>query len=183
MEAILLVIVIIVVIAIGLILTYNRLVALKARVENAWSQVDVQTKRRFDLIPNLVEVVKGYAKHEKEVFTQVTAARSAIMSAKTIGDKAKAENQLTGALKSLFAVAENYPQLKASENFMQLQEEVSGTESKIAYSRQFYNDSVMEYNQSIKMFPTNVVAGMLGFTDKQYFETPDAERQPVKIKF
>ena len=183
MDPILLIIGIIVVIVVALILIYNKLVSLKVRVENAWSQIDVQTKRRFDLIPNLVETVKGYAKHEKDVFTQVTEARSAIMKAKTIGDKAKAENQLTGALKTLFAVAENYPQLRASENFMQLQEEISGTESKIAYSRQFYNDSVMEYNQSIRMFPTNVIAGMLGFMEKQFFESPDSERQPVKVKF
>jgi len=133
---------IVVIAVISLISIYNRLVVLKNRIDNAESQIDVQLKRRYDLIPNLMETVKGYAKHEKDLFTDVTKARAAMTNATTIGEKSKASNMMAGALKSLFAVAENYPQLKANENFMMLQEELSGTESKIAYSRQFYNDTV-----------------------------------------
>lgn len=163
---------------------YNRLVALRNRIENAWSQIDVQLKRRIDLIPNLVETVKGYAAHEKETFERVIQARSAMVNAgSNVTAQAQADNLMTGALKSLFAVAEAYPELKANQNFMMLQEELSGTEGKIAYSRQFYNDTVLQYDNAIEMFPTNILAGMFSFQPKPYFEAPAAEREPVKVKF
>ena len=170
-------------IVIWLIVTYNGLVVMKNRIENAWAQIDVQTKKRYDLVPNLVETVKGYAKHERTVFTEITKARSAITKAGSVEEKAKAENMLTGALKSLFAVAENYPTLRASENFMQLQEELSGIESKIAYSRQFYNDSVLNFNAKIQTFPTKLIASMFGFLQKPYFEIEEAARKVVKVNF
>jgi LemA protein len=176
-------IVLIAVAAIAFVLVYNSLVGRRAQIDNAWSQIDVQLKRRYDLIPNLVETVKGYAKHEKALFENVTQARSALMSAQGVGEKAKADNVLSGTLKSLFAVAENYPQLRANENFKMLQEELSGTENKIAYSRQFYNDSVMAYNVAIKTVPTNAVAGMFGFSQREFFKTEGAERESVKVKF
>lgn len=169
----------------GLIAIYNRLVTLRNRIDNAWAQIDVQLKRRYDLIPNLVETVKGYASHEKEVFQKVTEARASAINAGGVGDQAKAENMLTGALKSLFAVAENYPELKANENFMMLQEELSGTEGKIAYARQFYNDSVMKLNTAIQTFPSNLLAGMFGFTAREYFDLEGEKeaREPVKVDF
>ena len=170
------------VIALLLILLYNSLIRLRLRVENAWSQIDVQLKRRYHLIPNLINAVKGYMKHEKGVLEEVTKARTSLMSG-SMSDKAKASNQITDALKTIFAVAENYPQLKANENFMQLQEELSGTESKIAYARQFYNDSVMDYNQGIQTFPRNIFAGMFNFTKKDFFETQGKERENVKVEF
>jgi LemA protein len=164
--------------------TYNSLIVGRNRVDNAWSQIDVQLKRRFDLIPNLVETVKGYAKHERKVFEEVTKARTAMGSAKTLAEKAKADNMLSGTLKTLFAVAENYPTLKANENFLQLQEELSGTESKIAYSRQFYNDSVLNFNNKLQVFPTNAIGTMFHFAKKDYFKTEgEEERKPVKVKF
>jgi LemA protein len=163
---------------------YNRLVSLRNRIENAWSQIDVQLKRRIDLIPNLVETVKGYAKHEKETFERVIQARSALVNAGgDVKAQAQADSMLTGALKSLFAVAEAYPELKANQNFMMLQEELTGTESKIAYARQFYNDSVLQYDNGLEMFPTNILAGMFGFQPKPYFEAPAGEREPVKVQF
>ncbi|TPW17848.1 MAG: hypothetical protein FD129_212 [bacterium] len=163
---------------------YNRLVALRNRIENAWSQIDVQLKRRVDLIPNLVETVKGYAAHEKETFERVIQARSALVNAgSNVAAQAQADNMLTGALKSLFALAEAYPELKANQNFMMLQEELSGTEGKIAYSRQFYNDSVLQYDNALEMFPTNILAGMFGFQPKPYFEAPATDREPVKVTF
>jgi LemA protein len=171
------------VILLFLISAYNQLVVLRNRIKNAESQIDVQLKRRYDLIPNLVETVKGYAKHEKGVFEEVTKARSALMSAKGMGEKAEANNMMTSALKSLFAVAENYPKLKANENFMMLQEELSGTESKIAYSRQFYNDTVLSYNNKMQLFPTNLVAGMFSFKEHEFFETPAEEKKAVKVQF
>ncbi len=178
------VIILIVVIAAILILAYNGFVGKKLRADNAWSQIDVQLKKRFDLVPNLVETVKGYAKHEREVFENVTKARAQMMGAGTLADKAKASDALSGALKSLFAVAENYPQLRASENFKMLQEELDGIESKIAYARQFYNDSVMDYNTSLQVFPGNVFASMFGFKSKEFFEVASpAEREAVKVKF
>ncbi|MFH1915876.1 MAG: LemA family protein [Nanoarchaeota archaeon] len=184
MLAIYIIIAIVVLILLILIGIYNSLVVLRNRIENAWSQIDVQLKRRYDLIPNLIETVKGYAKHERKVFENVTKARSAMGDAKSLPEKAKADNMLTGALKTLFAVAENYPTLKANENFMQLQEELSGTENKIAYSRQFYNDSVLKLNTKIQTFPTSVIAGMFNFTAKEYFKTEGkAEREPVKVSF
>lgn len=165
-----------------LVLVYNRLVQLKVRIENAWAQIDVQLKRRYDLIPNLVETVKGYAKHEKGTLTEVTKLRAQIMSG-TPGERAKANDMLTGALKSLFAVAENYPQLKANENFKALQDELAGTENKIAYVRTAYNDSIMEYNTSVRQFPTNLVAGIFGFAANQFMEISPAERGNVKVQF
>jgi len=165
------------------IVAFNSFVTLKNRINNAWSQIDVQLKRRADLIPNLVETVKGYAKHEKSVFENVTKARAAMLGATTIKDKAKADNMLSNALKSLFAVAENYPKLEASQNFKMLQEELSGTESKIAYSRQFYNDNVMEYNIKLEKFPTNLIGKMFGFKEKEFFKTEGKEREVVKVSF
>jgi LemA protein len=175
---------IIVVAAIVLIaVMYNSLIVMRSRVDNAWAQIDVQLKRRADLIPNLVETVKGYMKHEREVLENVTKARSAIMSAKGPKEAAAAEGMLSGALKSLFAVAEEYPKLRANENFMMLQEELSGTESKIAYARQLYNDTVLSFNQTIMQIPWNLLAGPLGFKDREYFKAEEAERKAVKVKF
>lgn len=162
---------------------YNRLINLRNRIDNAWSQIDVQLKRRYDLIPNLINTVKGYAKHEKELLENVTKARSEAISAGSVGDQAKAENMLTGTLRSLFAVAENYPDLKANQNFMMLQEELSGTESKIAFARQFYNDTVMSYNTTIQTIPNNFVAGMFGFGERDYFEIEETSREPVNVDF
>lgn len=162
---------------------YNGLVSLKMRVKEAWSQVDVQLKRRSDLIPNLVETVKGYAKHEKSVFENVTKARSALLSAKSPAAKAEANNQLAATLKSLFAVAEAYPQLRASENFGQLQRELEDTEDKVAYSRQFYNTAVMDYNTRIKIFPNVLIAHHLGFTDEEFFAATEEEKKKIDVKF
>jgi LemA protein len=173
-------IVILFLVVIGL---YNRMVSFRNRIDNAWSQIDVQLKRRYDLIPNLVETVKGYAKHEREVFENVTAMRSKAIAATTVSDQSQAEGELTQTLKSLFAVAENYPELKANQNFLALQEELSGTESKIAYSRQFYNDSVYRYNTTIQTFPGNMLAGPFGFSKRQYFEAEPESRGPVKVEF
>ncbi len=163
---------------------YNRLINLRNRCDNAWAQVDVQLRRRYDLIPNLVETVKGYAKHEREVFQKVTEARSKAINASTVKEQSQAENMLTGALKSLFAVVENYPELKANQNFLMLQEELAGTEGKIAYARQFYNDSVMKFNVKQQVFPSNMVAKMFNFKEKEYFEIEEPEaRAPVEVNF
>ncbi len=162
---------------------YNSLVTLRVRIKEAMSQIDVQLKRRADLIPNLVETVKGYAKHEKGVFEEVTKARSALMKAEGPKDKAQADNMLSGALKSLFAVAENYPTLRASENFQQLQKELSDTEDKVAYSRQFYNNIVMEYNAKIAVFPNSLLAQNFGFKEEEFFEANEEERKKVDVKF
>lgn len=162
---------------------YNSLVTLRVRIKEAMSQIDVQLKRRADLIPNLVETVKGYAKHEKGVFEEVTKARSALMKADSAHAKAAADNMLTGALKSLFAVAENYPTLRASENFQHLQKELSDTEDKVAYSRQFYNNVVMEYNTKIAMFPNVVIANTFGFKAEEFFAATEEERKKVDVKF
>jgi LemA protein len=163
---------------------YNRLINLRNRCDNGWAQVDVQLRRRYDLIPNLVETVKGYAKHEREVFQNVTEARAKAINAGTVKEQGKAENMLTGALKSLFAVVENYPELKANQNFLMLQEELAGTEGKIAYARQFYNDSVMKFNVKQQVFPSNIVANMFNFKEKEYFEIEEPEaRAPVEVKF
>jgi LemA protein len=163
---------------------YNSLVVLRNRCDNGWAQIDVQLRRRYDLIPNLVETVKGYAKHEREVFEKVTQARTQALNAGTVKDQGLAENQLAGALKTLFAVAENYPELKANQNFLMLQEELAGTESKVAYSRQFYNDSVMKYNTRLQTFPSNVMAGMFGFKEREYFLVAEPEAKgPVKVSF
>ncbi|NPV59509.1 MAG: LemA family protein [Actinobacteria bacterium] len=165
---------------------YNKLVRDRNRVDNAWHQIDVQLKRRYDLIPNLVETVKGYASHEKEVFEKVTQARAMGINAQTVGEQAQAENMITQALKSLFAVAEAYPDLKANQNFLMLQEELSGTESKIAFARQFYNDSVMTYDTNRQRFPANIIAGMFSntFKPREYFEIEvAAEREVPKVQF
>jgi LemA protein len=163
---------------------YNGLVLLRNRANNAWAQVDVQLRRRYDLIPNLVETVKGYAKHEREVFQKVTEARSKAIDAGSVKEQGEAENMLTGTLKSLFAVVENYPDLKANQNFLMLQEELAGTEGKIAYARQFYNDTVMKFNTRQQVFPSNIIANMFNFKEKEYFEIEEPEaREPVKVKF
>ena len=162
---------------------YNGLITMKTQIDEAWSQIDVQLKRRTDLIPNLVASVKGYAKHEKTVFENVTKARTALMNAGSPEKMAKANDQLSGALKSLFAVAESYPQLKANENFLQLQQELGDTEDKVAYSRQFYNSTVMEYNVKVKVFPNVLLAGAFGFTEKPFFKTEGSERNAVKVDF
>ena len=162
-----------------IIMAYNRFIVLRNRINNAWSQIDVQLKRRYDLIPNLISTVKGYVKHEKTVLTELTKARSQLVSG-SMEQKAKASNQITDALKSIFAVAENYPQLKANENFKMLQEELSGTESKIAYARQFYNDNVLELNNKVQQFPSNVMANMLGFKVRDFFKTEEAEKKAVE---
>ncbi len=174
---------IVVLVVLILIVYYNRFVVLKNRIDNAWAQIDVQLKRRYDLIPNLIETVKGYAKHEKKVFEEVTKARSALMGATTLKDKAKANNALSETLKSLYAVAEAYPKLQASDNFKMLQEELSGTESKIAYARQAYNDTVLSYNNSIQSFPGNAIAGTFNFKEREFFKTDEVEKATVKVNF
>ncbi|PIY71882.1 hypothetical protein COY87_03880 [Candidatus Roizmanbacteria bacterium CG_4_10_14_0_8_um_filter_33_9] len=166
-----------------LIGTYNGLVTVKTRIQEALSGIDVQLKRRADLIPNLVETVKGYAKHEKTVFENVTKARSSLMSAGSLQEKAEANNQLSGALKSLFAVAEAYPELKASTNFQDLQRQLEDTEDKVAYSRQFYNSNVLDYNTRILLFPSSIIAGMFGFTKSDFFAATEEERKKVEVKF
>ena len=170
-----------------LVAMYNRLVTLRQRVREAWSDIDVQLKRRYDLIPNLVETVKGYAAHEKGVFESVTQARANAIAAGATGSpeqRAQAENILTGALRSVFAVAEAYPQLQASQNFRDLQENLTATEDKIAFPRRFYNGNVRDYNTGLQTFPTNILAGMFGFTAEQYFELADAkEREAPKVSF
>jgi len=179
--AILAVLVVLVLIIIGV---FNKLVTLQKRVNNAWAQIDVQLKRRADLIPNLIETVKGYAKFEKKVLTEVTKARTAIMGAKTPAQSAKADNMLAGALKTIFAVAESYPTLKASDNFKGLQEEFAATENKISYARQFYNDSVMQFNTAIAVFPNNVLAGMFCMAKpREYYEIAESEKKVVKADF
>jgi LemA protein len=175
-----------VVVAIALVVVYylNRIMILSNRIDNAWSQIDVQLKKRADLIPNVVETVKGYAKHEKDVFKSVTDARERMLGAKGIKEKADAENQITAALKTVFAIAEAYPELKASENFKLLQEQLDGIESKVAYARQFYNDSVLQFNNLITTVPGMWFAGMFGKkTPKEYFEASDADKKPVKVEF
>lgn len=163
--------------------TYNGLIILKTRIQEALSGIDVQLKRRTDLIPNLVETVKGYAKHEKEVFENVTKARASLMSAGSLDQKADANNMLTGALKSLFAVAEAYPELKANANFQDLQRQLEDTEDKVAYSRQFYNSNVLEFNTKIQVFPNNMIANALGFKMAEFFAATEEERKNVSVKF
>ena len=177
-----LLILLIVVIGYG-IWAYNNFVRLINRTKEAWADIDVQLKRRYDLIPNLVNTVQGYAKHEKGVFLEVTKARTALMGARGVEKKAEANNMLTDALKSLFAVAENYPTLRASENFKHLQEELSDTENKIAYSRQFYNSNVMVYNTKIATFPTMFVAQAFNFKSDEFFAANEEERKAVKVTF
>lgn len=174
---------IIVVIGIVLAMMYNGLVQLRVRSDSAWSDIDVQLKRRHDLIPNLVETVKGYAAHEKGTFENIAKFRSMAMQATGPADKAAAENQLTGALKSLFAIAENYPQLQASQEFTQLQNSLSQTEDSIQNARRYYNAVVRDLNTKIQSFPTNLIASTFGFQQKQFFETAAADREPVAVKF
>ena len=165
------------------VVTYNGLVRLRNRIQNAWAQIDVQLKRRYDLIPNLVETVKGYATHEKGTFEAVTQARANAINAEGPAAQAQAENMISGALKSLFAVSEAYPDLKANQNFLSLQEELSGTEGRISYARQFYNDAVLRLNTKIQSFPSNILAGMFGFKEHEYFEADDTSRGPVSVQF
>jgi LemA protein len=174
---------IVVLVGLWLILSYNRLVSLRNRIENAWAQIDVQLKRRYDLIPNLVETVKGYARHEQGTLEKVIQARNMAMQASGPAEQAQAENVISGALKSIFALSEAYPDLKANQNFVSLQEELSGTEGRIAYSRQFYNDVVYKYNTKIQSFPTNFIAGTFKFTEREYFEADDDARGPVQVSF
>lgn len=162
---------------------YNSLLSARLRVKEALSHIDVLLKRRTDLIPNLVETVKGYAKHEKELLENVTKARASVMKADNLHQKAEASNMLSETLKSLFAVSENYPTLRANENFAKLQDELSDTENKIASSRQFYNSTVLEYNTKLAIFPNNLVAGLFNFKEEEFFEADDAERKPVKVSF
>lgn len=172
------------VIAIAIIGIYNKLVHLKMRVKNAWAQIDTQLKRRFDLIPNLVETVKGYMVHEEKTLKEIVEARNNFASAEGVQGKAEANNVLSNSLKSIFALSEAYPDLKANENFNSLQVELSGTEDKIAYARQFYNDTVQMYNTAIMSFPANIIAGMLGFKEESFFEvTDEAQREAVKVQF
>lgn len=179
------IILLIILVAVGgwIVGIYNKLASIKVKISEAWSQIDVQLKRRADLIPNLVESVKAYASHEKEVFENVTRARAALLNSKNPNEAEAADNMLTGALKSLFAVAEAYPELKAQEGFINLQKELSDTEDKVAYSRQFYNSVVRQFNELIVMFPSNLVAGMFGFTKQEFFEADEKEREAVKVDF
>jgi LemA protein len=183
MVVVIVVIVLVVLIGIYLMVSYNGLVALRNRIENAWAQIDVQLKRRYDLIPNLVETVKGYAAHEKGTLDAVIQARNMAMTATGPQDQAAAENMITGALKSVFALSEAYPDLKANQNFAQLQEELTGTESRIAYARQFFNDVVNKYNTKIQSFPAVLIAKRMGFQEREYFEADDDSRGPVQVKF
>lgn len=171
------------VIVLWVIYAFNRFVSFRNRAKEAWADIEVQLKRRYDLIPNLVETVRGYMKHEDSVFTKVTQARSQAMQATGAQNKAEAENALSGTLKSLFAVAEGYPELKASQNFLQLQDEISDTENKIQASRRFYNGQVRDFNTKIQVFPTNLIANMLKFTAYEYFEANEQEKENVKVQF
>jgi LemA protein len=179
------IIILIILVGFGLWLigVYNGLIKLRNRVDEAWSDISVQLKRRHDLIPNLVSTVKGYAKHERELFEKVTEARTRAMGAKTPKEQAETENMLSDTLKSLFAVAENYPDLKANQNFLELQKELTDTEDKIQASRRFYNGNVRDFNTKIQVFPNNLVAGMLKFKDYEFFEIEEGEKENVKVEF
>jgi LemA protein len=179
----LLIVIVLIVLAVVVIAMYNGLVRLRNRVQNAWAQIDVQLKRRHDLIPNLVETAKGYMKYEQETLQKVINARAAAMTAQGVAASAQAENQLSSTLKSLFALVENYPDLKANQNMLQLQEELTTTENRIAFARQHFNDSVMTYNTGLQTFPRNLIAGLFGFKASEFFAAPDAEREPVKVQF
>ncbi|MEK7110015.1 MAG: LemA family protein [Patescibacteria group bacterium] len=174
---------ILVLLVVYLVAQYNGFVVLKTRIQEALSGIDVQLKRRADLIPNVVETVKGYAKHEKSVFAEVTKARSSLMKAETPQEKAQADNMLTGALKSLFAVAEAYPELKANTNFQDLQRQLEDTEDKVAYSRQFYNSNVLDFNTKVQMFPSNLIANAFAFKAFEFFEAEEEAKKIVKVKF
>ena len=178
------ILIIVVVIIIAIIALYNSLVTMRLRVKNSWSQIDVQLQRRFDLIPNLVETVKGYMTHEADVLTKVTDLRSSWSDAKTVDEKAKLDNELSDTLKTIMAVAENYPDLKANQNFSELQTELTNTENKISYSRQFYNDTVTRYNTKLEVFPSNVIASIFHFTAEALFEVDNEEaKKNVKVDF
>lgn len=183
MIIVVIILVLLLVIGIAFVVMYNGLVALKNKVEAAWAQIDVQLTRRADLIPNLVETVKGYAAHERETLDAVIKARNMVQQASGPAEAAAADNVLTGALKSVFALSEAYPDLKANTNFLALQEELTGTEDKIAYSRQFYNDTVNRYNTKIQSLPSNIIAGMFNFTEREYFEASGESRGPVTVQF
>ena len=174
---------IVVLVALFVAVAYNGLVRRRNRSDEAWAQIDVQLRRRYDLIPNLVETVKGYAAHEQGTFEAVTQARANAISAQGVAQQAHAETQITGALKSLFAVSERYPDLKANQNYLALQEELTSTEGRIAYARQFYNETVRSYNTRIQSFPTNLLAGGFGFRAREYFEAEDTSRGPVAVQF
>ncbi len=171
------------ILGLAIIFIYNRLIIYRNRVDNAWSQIDVQLKRRYDLIPNLVETVQAYARHERETLAQITEARTRAIAAASVKEQEQAENELTRNLHRLLAVVENYPDLKANKNFLMLQEELAGTESKIAFARQFYNDSVMAYNTKLQMFPHNLLAGIFGFKTRDYLEIEGLEREPQRVSF
>ena len=175
---------IVVILVIAIISMYNGLVSSRVKVDNAWSQIDVQLQRRFDLIPNFVETVKGYAAHETETFEKITSLRTSWANANTVAEKADLDNQLSGALKTIMAVSENYPDLKANQNFSELSEELRNTENKISFSRQFYNDTVTMYNQKLQIFPSNIIANMFNFTPRELFTVDNAEaRKNVKVDF
>ena len=179
-----LIIVVILVVIVGFVIaTYNELVRLRNKVKNAFSQIDTQLQRRFDLIPNLVETVQGFASHEKELLENVTASRSGYINAGTNQEKLAMNNQLTAGLRSLFAVAESYPELKSNTNFLNMQEELSDTEDKIMYSRQFYNDAVTMYNNKIQMFPGSIIAGMFGFTEEELYDADEKANEAPRVKF
>ena len=179
----LILLIVLAVVVLWVIAVYNGLIKMKNRVDEAWSDIDVQLKRRYDLIPNLINTVKGYATHEKEVFEKVTEARTRAMNAGTTQEKADAENMLSGTLKSLFAVSEAYPDLKANQNFLELQRELTDTEDKIQASRRFYNGNVRDFNIKIQVFPSNLIAGMLNFTKREFFEAAEGEKDVVKVEF
>jgi LemA protein len=183
MVAVIVIVVIVVLIGLFFWLGYNGLVKRRNQVDNAWSQIDVQLKRRHDLIPNLVETVKGYAAHERGTFEAVTQARANAINAQTPADQAQAENVLSGALKSLFAVAEAYPDLKANQNFLNLQEELTASEDRVAYARQYYNDSVLSYNTQIQKFPTVVLAGMFNFEKREFFDAAPEDTETPQVSF
>lgn len=184
METSTIILIIIVAIALYAVYVFNKFVSLKNRTEEAWSDIDVQLKRRYDLIPNLIETVKGYAKHEKELFENVTKARANAMKPdQTLAEKSKNENMITDALKSIFAVSENYPDLRATENFQKLQEELTDTEDKIQASRRFFNGNVRDLNTMVDQFPYSVIAGMFKFSKREFFEAEEGEKEPVKVKF
>lgn len=183
MTIIYIIIGIILIIILWLVAVYNGLITLKNRTKEAWSDIDVQLKRRYDLIPNLIETVKGYAKHEKELFIEVTRQRTEAMNAQGLADKAEKENMLSQTLKSIFAVAENYPDLKASQNFLELQTELTDTEDKIEAARRFYNGNVRDFNIKIQVFPNNLISRQLGFKEFELFEAGANEKEPVKVKF
>ncbi|MEK7614901.1 MAG: LemA family protein [Patescibacteria group bacterium] len=183
MDPIWIIVIVVAVLILWLILTYNGLVGSRNRVQEAWSDIEVQLKRRYDLIPNLVSTVKGYANHEDSVFTKVTEARAAAMGAQSMKDHAKTENMLSDTLKSLFSVAEAYPQLQASQNFLQLQAELTDAEDKIQAARRFYNGNARDYNTKLEVFPTNMIAGTFGFTRKEFFEATAEETQRPDVKF